>query len=151
VPRIAGADPATSPFPTFDFFSGETEGNGVLHIALHAPRPIHVVGQGQVDPDGVLILDQKVETQGRRAQHRQWRIREVAPGRYAGTLSDASGAVNGAATPGMLRVAFRMSAGLEAVQTLRLAPDGRSAHNIMVVKKLGITVGVLDETIRKVG
>ena len=34
-------------------------------------------------------------------------------------------------------------------QWLTLAPDGQSAHNILIVRKFGVTVAVLDETIRR--
>lgn len=42
-----------------------------------------------------------------------------------------------------------MKGGFATQQWLVLAPDGRSAHNVMVVTKLGVRVAVLDETITK--
>lgn len=43
-----------------------------------------------------------------------------------------------------------MKGGLPTEQWLILAADGRSAHNTMVVKKLGMRVAVLEEEIVKV-
>jgi hypothetical protein len=42
-----------------------------------------------------------------------------------------------------------MKGGLPTDQWLTLAADGRSAHNIMVVKKFGAGVAVVHEEIRK--
>jgi hypothetical protein len=43
-----------------------------------------------------------------------------------------------------------MKGGFRAKQLLTLRPDGRSAHNVLVVRKFGVTVAVLDEVIERV-
>ena len=44
-----------------------------------------------------------------------------------------------------------MKGGLPTEQWLTLAADGRSAHNIMVVRKFGLRIALLDEEIRRQG
>lgn len=145
--------PAIAPNPRFvaeAFFAGRTEGRGTLRIALHRPATVIVHGHGVVAPDGTLVLDQTVIEGAKPATTRQWRIVPAGPGRYAGTLSDAAGPVAGDVTGNRLHLVFAMKGGLHADQKIDLAADGRSAHNIMVFTKFGVTVATLDETITRV-
>lgn len=138
--------------PRFDairFFSGRTEGVGRLRVAFRKPVAVHVHGRGRIGPDGALELEQRVEQGDRPPRTRTWRIAEVAPGRYRGTLSDATGPVTGETRGGELRLRFRAAGGIAIEQRLRLSPDGRAAANRLTAKKLGIAVARLDETIRK--
>ena len=48
-----------------------------------------------------------------------------------------------------LHLAFTTKGGLKVQQWLTLAADGRSAHNVLVVTKLGMRVAVLVEEIVK--
>ena len=74
----------------------------------------------------------------------------LRPGRYAGTLSDASGPVTADVAGNRLHIAFPMKGGLRAQQWLYLSPNGQVAQNRMVVTKLGIPVASLDEVITRV-
>ena len=56
-------------------------------------RRSHASGVGQIRPDGSLRLVQRVEDEGKPPFDRVWQIRAVAPGRYVGTMSQASGPV----------------------------------------------------------
>ena len=132
------------------FFAGATHGDGRLKVAFSAATPVTVDGHGHVEADGTLVLDQTVTGASAKPEQRQWRIREVAPGRYAGTLSDAAGPVSGVVTGNRLHLHFHMNGGLIADQWLDLSADGQVAANRMVVAKLGIPVAVLAETIRRV-
>jgi hypothetical protein len=144
-------DRGRSPSAMVRFFSGDTKSEGTLKVTLQSPHTIRVQGNGHVEADGLLVLHQTVEQDGKVVRTREWRIREVSPGRYGGTLSDASGPVTGEISGNELHLAFRMKGGLDAQQWITFAPDARSAHNIMRVTKFGITFARLDETIRKVG
>ena len=145
---------ATAPATRFfaqAFFAGTTHGDGRLRITFSAARAVTVEGHGHVEADGTLVLDQTVTGASAKPEQREWRIREVAPGHYAGTLSDASGPVSGVVTGNRLHLHFHMKGGLVADQWLDLSADGRQAQNRMVVAKFGMPVAVLDETIRRVG
>lgn len=140
------------PEPRFDpiaFFAGRTEGRGRLKVILRRGRAIHVRGSGRVEPDGTLVLDQVVRQGDAAPQPRRWRIRRVAPGRYAGTLTDARGPVAIEAQGDRLTIRFTIGGGVGVEQRLVLAPDGRSARNRLVARRFGVTLATLDETIGK--
>jgi len=144
---------APKPSPIFSaqsFFGGRTEGEGTLKIIFSKARHVEVHGSGRLSRDGELILDQSVEQGGTPPKQREWRIRPTKDGQYVGTLSDASGPVQGDVTGNRLHLHFTMKGGLDTDQWLSLSPDGRVAENTMVVRKLGLTVATLHETIRKV-
>ena len=140
---------AAPPFPVVPFFEGRTEGQGTLKIALSGAKPIRVQSRGRTEPDGTLVLVQNVEEAGKPARTRTWRIRETAPGQYTGTLSDATGPVQARATGNLLRISYRMKGGFDVSQVLTLQTGGRSARNVMTVRKFGLPIGKLEETIRK--
>lgn len=141
-----------APQPVFSaeqFFTGRTEGEAVLKVIFKAPHAVHVHGHGRVEPDGTLVLDQRIEEAGKAATNRQWRIRRSGPGRYTGTLTDA-GPVTGEVTGNLLHLAFRSNSGEQFEQWLYLQPGGQVALNRMAVRKWGIGVAALTETIRRV-
>lgn len=147
-PTAARADAA----PHFDpiaFFTGETEGRGRLKVMASHGKAMHVAGHGAVEADGDLVLDQTVTTAGEQAKTRRWRIRRIAPDRYAGTLTDAAGPVRLAVIGDRLRIRYRAKGGLAFAQVLTLAPGGQTARNVMKVRKLGIVVATLHETIER--
>jgi len=140
-----------APTPRFDpfiFFAGHSEGTATLRTLFSGPEPVRVVSDGRVEGDA-LILDQQVTQGNRPPRHREWRLRQTGPGRYAGTLSDATSGVTAETNGNRLHIAFTMKGALPTEQWLTLAPDGRTASNLLVVRKLGFRVAVLAETIRK--
>jgi len=141
-----------APQPVFDpaaFFAGRTEGRATLKVMLHHARPVHVIGLGHVERDGTLVLDQTVVQQGKKPERREWRLRRTAPGHYAGTLSDATGPVTGEVSGNCLHLSYPMKGDLEVEQRIYLQPGGCTALNRMRIRKFGVTVGRLDETISK--
>ena len=136
-----GFDPVT-------FFTGRTTGEGRLKKMFSSPQVTYVIGRGRIEGE-VLVLDQNVTIAGEKPRDRQWRLRAVAPGRWAGTLSDATGPVNATAAGAVLTIAYTSNEGMGIVQSVTLSPDGRSARNLMKVRKLGMTVATLDETITR--
>lgn len=141
-----------APKPVFDpaiFFTGRTEGHARLKQLFHSAKPVHVIGNGRVER-GTLILDQMVTQQGKKPERRQWRIREISPGRYAGTLSDATGPVAGDVSGNCLHLAYPMKGGLKVEQRIYLQPGGRTALNRMKISKLGVTVASIAETISRI-
>jgi hypothetical protein len=145
-PSAAPAGPA---FPVIRFFEGRTEGEGTLKVITKAAVPVRVESLGRVERHGGLVLVQKIREGAKPERTRSWRMREVSPGRYTGALTDAMGPVNGEAKGNRLRIAYRMKGGFDAEQWLTLAPGGRSTYNKMTVKKFGVTIATVEETIRK--
>lgn len=119
----------------------------MLTVMTRHRQAVLVEGKGVVTPDGGIVLDQDVRRGGEAATHRTWHLQRVGTGQFAGTLSDASGPVTGDVSGNCLHLRFAMKGGLRAQQWLYLRPDGQSAHNRLVVTKLGVPVASLDETI----
>ncbi len=153
-PSATAAAVHTSDFARF--FSGRTEGLGRLKIIMRGPVTVRVQGVGHTEPDGTLVLAQVVNEGDKPARTRTWRLREVSPGRFVGTLSDARGPVmaerldSDGKTGERLHLAFAGLDGNGYQQWLTFAADGRSAHNTLEVHKYGMTVATLEETIRKI-
>ncbi len=146
------APPATAGVAAVDpiaFFAGRTHGTGVLHIVASKARTTDVVGHGTRDGADAITLEQDVVQGGRAATHRIWQLRRVGPGSYAGTLTDAAGAVTARVDGAALVIRFGMRHGLRVVQRLYLQPGGRVALNTMTVRKWGIVVARLDERIER--
>lgn len=141
--------PGTPTISPIDFFEGRTAGRGVLKIAFRSPQDVHVESVGTRAPDGVLTVRQNIRQGDKAPRVREWRLREVAAGRYEGSLTDAVGPVLAQANANSLRLRYEMKGGFEVDQWLVFAHDGRSANNMMRIRKLGVIVGRLDETIRK--
>ena len=140
---------AAADFDPFRFFIGRTRGEAQLKVILRARVPVVVRGTGHVDGD-TLVLDQVVQEGGKPPRTRQWRLRLITAGRYEGTLSDARGPVRGEFDGARLHLAFTTDKGFKVQQWLTLAPDGRSAANILEARKFGIKVATLQERITKV-
>jgi hypothetical protein len=140
--------PATSS-PIHLFFIGCTRGEGVLKVVARSPRTISVESLGRQEPDGTLAVTQVVQQDKDRPERRAWRLREVQPGRLAGSLSSASGPVSGEVVGDTISLRFNMKGGLAAQQEITLAPGGDSLLNLMTIRKWGMVVGTMRETITK--
>ena len=139
--------------PVFDpiaFFAGQTQGRGDLKVLTKRRRTILVEGHGVVGADGSIVLDQDVRQGDGPVKHRRWNLRRIAPGRFAGTLTDAVGPVVADVTGNALHVRFTMKGGLRVQQWLYLQPGGQISRNRMVVTKFGVAVASLDETITRI-
>ncbi|MEO8250547.1 MAG: DUF3833 family protein [Burkholderiales bacterium] len=143
---LARAEPVFSPA---GFFSGRTHGQATLKILLSGSTPVQVVGEGTVEPDGTLVLVQRIERGSESPATRTWRIHPAGDGRYGGTLTSAEGPVTGDVSGNRLHLRFTAEGGLDTEQWLYLQPGGQVALNRMVVRKFGLPVAALEETIGK--
>lgn len=144
-----------APTPVFrpeQFFAGHTEGQGRVKIDFSEPRTFNVHGDGEVEADGTLVLNQVAEQEGKAANRREWHIRKAGAG-YTGTLTDDStdGEVRGDVLGNRLHLAYKMKNGMGVQQWIYLQPGGRVALNRMRITKFGVPVATLEETIRKQG
>ena len=148
VALLGVAAPAQAEFNPVEFFRGRTHGDGTLKIVLQSPKRVSVDSVGRVERDGSLVLTQRIAEQGKPPRSRTWRLREIGPGRFGGTLSDAKGPVTVDVIGGRTRIRYTDKDNLKFEQWL--TPRGpRQVDNRLTVKRLGITVAHLDETIRK--
>jgi hypothetical protein len=143
----AAAPTSQSPFRPESFFVGKSEGEGSLKVLFKKRTKVVVRSDGVMKPDGALVLDQTIDKSGSKEETRRWKLREVAPGRYAGTLSDAVGPVTGAVEGNDFRVRYRIKSGVSVDQHLLLQSD-HTLSNHMTFRKLGLVIGRMDEMIR---
>jgi hypothetical protein len=144
LPATAGAqlDPIV-------FFAGRSQGNGTFSQIFSRPRALEVQSHGRPDGRGGLTLTQRIVQQGKAPRTRTWLIRPAGPGRYTGTLTEAVGPVTLAVEGARADVRYRMKGGLAVHQQLALQGDGRTILNHLEVRKWGVRVAQVDETIRK--
>jgi hypothetical protein len=112
---------------------------------LSRGHEITVQSHGELEPDGTLVIRQTVSETNVAARQRKWRMREDHLGRITGTMTEAVGPIEGNVSGNQLR----LKGGLAAEQLLSIDADGRTASNHVTVRKFGIVVASLDETIRK--
>lgn len=126
-----------------------TETVGTTKILMHKPVETRSIGRGQIEPDGSLLLVQRVEDEGRPAYLRRWEIRRVGPGRFTGSMSQATGPVLIQQVGNRYRFSFRMKGGMSVEQWLTPLPSGLSANSIMTVRKFGLAVASSTALVRK--
>jgi hypothetical protein len=132
------------------FFEGKTNSSGVLEDRSGAPtRMLHVEGLGEIRPDGDFRLVQRVRFDDDPAETRTWLMHRLDNHRYAATLTDASGPVEGEAYGNLFHLRYPMANpfGGEMEQWLYLQPDGRTVVNEATITVLGIVVARLLERI----
>ena len=139
-----------NPVSPEQFFLGRTEGQGTVRVMLSGSHSVRVQSRGRMNGSGALILDQRVEEEGKPARNRSWRLTRTGPNRLTGTLSDARGPVTGEINGNVLHVTYRSNEGPSVEQWISFAPNGRTAHNRMTFRRFGITVARVEETIRRV-
>ena len=142
------AAPAHAAFNPVDFFRGRTQGEGTLKVLFQPSKRITVESVGSSEKDGSLVLRQTIHEPGKPPRTRYWRLRETAPNRFEGTLTDAASPVRVDVEGDRVRIRYKAKNNLDFDQWL--TPAGpRTVHNRMRVKRFGITVATFDEVIRK--
>ena len=148
----SGSTAASVHLPTdpLRFFVGRTESVGRVKVMFHKDYGTHSSGQGRIEPDGSLVLVQQVFDDGKPPHERRWRVRQVGPGHYAGTMTEAVGQVTIDRLGERYRFRFRMHGRLSVEQLLTPLPGGRSASNVAKIRKFGMVVATTNGIVRKV-
>ena len=133
------------------FFEGRSETDGTVKIMFKKTYKTHSVGRGRIEPDGSLTLVQRVEDEGKPAHERRWRIRAAGPGRFTGTMSEATGPVVIEQDGDGYRFRFKMKGNLAVEQWVTPLPGGKSARNRIRVRRFGMTVATTEGVIRRLG
>ena len=146
-PEAQQAGPAFDPIA---FFTGTSHGDGKLDQIMKGTRSVTVDSVGTPEADGSITLAQHIVTQGDKPRDRVWKLKQVAPGRYSGSLTDANGPVETIAVGRAIRIRYPMKGGLKVEQWLVALPGGRVLDNRLTVTKWGMKVASLHERITKV-
>src|SRR5205085_9256743 len=104
---------------------------------------------GKIQEDGSLQLVQEVTEEGRRRFDRRWLIHQVAPGRFAGTMSEATGPIAVEKVGNRYVLRFSMKGNLFVEEWITPDPDMVSARTKLTVRKFGFAVGHADRWIRQ--
>ena len=144
---LAAATPEVA-FNPVEFFRGRSHGDGNLKVIFQRSKAIAVDSLGRDEKDGSLLLEQVIREPGKPARTRFWRLRETAPGRFDGTLTDAAGPVRVDVTGHKVRIRYQGKDHLDFEQWLAPAGPGR-VTNSMRVRRFGFTVARFEEVIRK--
>lgn len=147
----AASAPANPLGPNSDplrFFEGGTESMTIMKIMARRPFVSRSIGHGKITSDGSLELLQHVNEVGGREFDRRWRIRQVRPGQFAGTMSEASGPISIDKIGARYRFRFKMKDNLSAEQWLTPQSD-TAARTQLTIRKFGIAVAHSDGWIRK--
>ena len=144
----ARAGPLQNPL---QFFEGRTESVSTVKVVMKKPLQSRSIGRGNILPDGSLNLVQRVEEEGRAPFERRWKIRQIGPGRYAGTMSEAKGPVTIDEVGDRYRFRFKMKGNLAVEQWLSPLPGNKAASTKVTIRKFGMAVAKSEGTIRKIG
>jgi hypothetical protein len=135
-------------FDPVEFFRGRTRGEGVLKVIFEPAKPVRVESVGTAEPDGTLVLVQRVDDHNGPPRTRIWRMRRLAPGRFTGTMDDAVGPVTIALVGDSARLTYVDHEGNHFDQLLTPKGPGEAIDE-MKVRRFGFVVARLTETIRK--
>jgi Protein of unknown function (DUF3833) len=136
-------------FDPVAFFEGHTHGEGELRKLIAKPVHVSVDSSGRL-VEGGLILDQTIREAGKPPSMRRWTIKRVAQDRYTGTLTEAVGPVTADVVGPRAHIEYMMRHGLTVEQRLAQQTDGTTVLNRLTVRKLGVQVATLTETIKRV-
>src|SRR4051812_10471672 len=73
------------------FFQGRTETVGTVNVMFHRAYHTRSIGEGRIEPDGSLVLVQRVQDDGKPPTQRWWHVRKIAPNQFIATMSEAVG------------------------------------------------------------
>jgi hypothetical protein len=130
------------------FFEGRTESVSTVKLIMKKPFRSRSLGNGEIE-NGVLDLVQRVHDEGRAPFDRRWRMRQVGPGHFTGTMNEAIGPVTVEAVGNRYRFRFKLKGNVSIEQWLIPLPGGRSAQSKTTIRKLGMTVGRSEGMVRK--
>jgi hypothetical protein len=143
--------PATAfgedPRHPFAFFEGTTESVSTMRITLQKPYVSRAVGVGKILPDGSIEVVQHVVEQGRREFERRWQMRQVRPGLFTGTMSEAIGPIKVERIGKAYRFRFTLKNHLSAEEWITPESDTKATTR-MTVRKFGIAVAHSEGWIR---
>jgi hypothetical protein len=152
IPLALALASTTGPAFAFDpigFFTGPSHGTGRIEEIFKPTRSVSVDSIGRAERDGTLVLKQRVKIDGEPPRDRVWRLRQIGPGRYAGTLTDAIGPVTAEMAGKSILISYRMKGNLKVSQTLTPLTGGQVVQNRMIIRKFGLKVASLTERIEK--
>jgi hypothetical protein len=129
------------------FFVGRTESRGTVSIALSGRHAVSDRSTGRIERGNTLVLEQRLEEEGKPARNRTWRLTRAGDNRITGTISDARGPVTGEVRGNVIHLRYQSAEGPGVEQWITMDPNGRLARNRMVFRRIGITLATVESVI----
>ena len=149
---LAAASPAAASgagnLDLIGFFTGRTHAESQIKVAFRKPVRHVTDTVGKKGANGDLILIDTINEEGKPTKIRRWTMRPAGPGRITGSMSEATGPVQVTVDGGEAVIRYKMKGGISIEQHLQLK-DSRTLSNRVSAKKLGVRLGRLEGTIRK--
>jgi hypothetical protein len=152
---IAFAD-GTPTLEPVAFFGGSTRSSGVVENSGGKPTTrITTQTQGNFK-DGILYIEQDLQPEGRKSNHRSWQLRQVDVHHVEGTANDISGTAHGLLYGNHFSWTFRHKlSGRKFIRNVRMSqsmylmPDGKTMIIRSIIRKFGIKLVGITEEFRK--
>lgn len=138
------------------FFIGHTRSTGVIENRKGKPTARITTETHGVLKDGVLTIEQDLNTEGGKTNHRSWKMRQIDAHHIEATATDIEGTARGLLYGNVFSWSFRLKLAnrtfirhLRMSQQMYLMPGGQTMIIRSVLSKFGITVVQITEQFRK--
>lgn len=146
---LAAASPATASDMDFvAFFLGRTQGENEVRIAFRKPVRQVTESIGKKAANGDLVLHDTIKEEGKPTKTRRWVMRAAGSNKFTGTMTEAVTPVRVTVNGNKATLRYKVRGGISVEQTLTMR-DSKTVVNHVAAKKLGVRLGRLDGTIRK--
>lgn len=145
----AAAPAAAADLDFVAFFLGRTQGENEVKIAFRKPVRQVTESIGKKAANGDLVLHDTIKEDGKPTKTRRWVMRSAGPDRFTGTMTEAVTPVRVTIDGKTATLRYKVKGGISVEQTLTMR-DAKTVLNHVAAKKLGVRLGRLDGTIRKV-
>jgi hypothetical protein len=145
------APAAAADEPKFDFvgfFLGRTYAESEIKVGFRKPVSHITDSVGRRAANGDLILLDSIREEGKPKKERRWVVRRSGPNSFTGAMSEAVGPVRITIDGVKATIRYKMKGGVSIDQVLTMR-DRNILDNHVAAKKLGVRLGRLDGTIRK--
>lgn len=139
-----------------DFFGKRTRSTGVLENKFGKPTArITTATEGHLK-DGILYIEQDLNPEGGKKNHRSWQLRRVDEHHLEATATDIDGTARGLLYGNTFAWTFRLKLAdrkfirhVRMQQNMYLMPDGKTLIIRSVIRKFGIIVMQITEQFEK--
>lgn len=138
------------------FFVGRTRSSGVLENRGGKPTSrITTETEGTIK-DGMLNIEQELYTEGKKKNHRSWKLRHLDDHHVEATANDIAGTAHGLLYGNEFNWSFRLKLSdrkfikhVRMSQTMYLMPDGQTMIIRSIIRKFSFVIAQITEQLQK--
>ncbi len=139
-----------------NFFVGHTRSYGVVETPGGRPSAQITTETHGTLKDGVIYIEQDLMTEGKKKNHRSWKMHQVDAHHVEATANDIAGTAYGKLYGNHFSWTFTLKLSphnpikrVRMTQNMYLQPDGQTMIIRSVLRKFGITVAQITEEFKK--